>query len=103
MDRLIRGDSCIQPISGSLKMAFLEKNVVQLKKLPDGTRKRMKVDTEADIIKIAGTLGSFDLSASYGVPAGLAETMDIAAQVAVAAGMEALKSAGLVSGKSNDP
>lgn len=29
--------------------------------------------------------------------------MDIAAQVAVAAGMEALKSAGLVSGKSNDP
>lgn len=40
---------------------------------------------------------------SYGVPAGLAETMDIAAQVAVAAGLEALKSAGLVSGKSNDP
>ena len=29
--------------------------------------------------------------------------MDIAAQVAVAAGMEALKSAGLVSGKSSDP
>lgn len=103
MDRLIRGDSCIHPVSGSIKMAFLEKNVVQLKKLPDGTRKRMKVDTEADIIKIAGTLGSFDLTSSYGVPAGLAETMDIAAQIAVAAGMEALKSAGLVSGKSNDP
>lgn len=103
MGRLIRGDSCIRPISGSLKMAFLEKNVVQVKKLPDGTKKRIKVDTEADVIKLAGTLGSFDLTASYGVPQGLAETMDIAAQVAVAAGMEALKSAGLVSGKSNDP
>eukprot|EP00535_Pseudo-nitzschia_heimii_P010806 CAMPEP_0197197610 /NCGR_PEP_ID=MMETSP1423-20130617/32955_1 /TAXON_ID=476441 /ORGANISM="Pseudo-nitzschia heimii, Strain UNC1101" /LENGTH=1107 /DNA_ID=CAMNT_0042651435 /DNA_START=60 /DNA_END=3383 /DNA_ORIENTATION=- len=102
MDRLIRADSCINPISGSLKMAFLEKNVVQIKKLPDGTKKRIKVETEADVIKLAGTLGSFDLSASYGVPRGLAETMDIAAQVAVAAGMEALKSAGLVSGKSND-
>ena len=55
------------------------------------------------VIKVAAQLGTVDLSDSYGVPAGLAETMDIAAQVAVAAGLEALKSAGLVSGKSNDP
>lgn len=103
MDRLINGHNCIQPISGTMKMAFVDKNVVQLKKLPDGTRKKVKVDNEAAIIKLAGSLGHFDLTASYGVPAGLAETMDIAAQVAVAAGMEALKSAGLVSGKTNDP
>jgi len=100
---LIRADNCIKPISGSLKMAFLEKNVVQLKKFPDGTTKRIKVDTEDQVIKVAGMLASFDLTKSYGVPRGLAETMDIAAQVAVASGMEALKSAGLVSGKSNDP
>lgn len=103
MKRLIQADSCIHPVSGAYKMAMLEKNVVQVKKFPDGTSKRMKVDTEADVIKLAGVLGAFDLSKSYGVPRGLAETMDIAAQVAVAAGMEALKSAGLVSGKSNDP
>jgi len=103
LDKLLRAENCIQPISGSLKMAFLEKNVVQLKKFPDGTSKKVRVDTEEEVIKLAGTLGSFDLTASYGVPRGLAETMDIAAQVAVAAGMEALKSAGLVSGKSNDP
>ena len=54
-------------------------------------------------MKLAAQLGYLDLSASYGVPAGLAETMDVAAQVAVAAGMEALKSAGLVSGNTNDP
>ena len=103
MERLIQGESCIRPVSGSVKMAMLEKNVVQLKKFPDGTSQRFKVDKEADVIKLAAQLGSFDLSASYGVPRGLAETMDVAAQVAVAAGMEALKSAGLVSGKSNDP
>jgi 3-oxoacyl-(acyl-carrier-protein) synthase len=40
---------------------------------------------------------------STGVPFGLAQTMDVAAQVAVAAGMEALKDAGLVSGRTNDP
>jgi hypothetical protein len=103
MDRLIKGDSCIHPISGSVKMAMIDKNVVQIMKFPDGTTKRHRVDTEAEVIKLAAQLGTLDLSASYGVPRGLAETMDVAAQVAVAAGMEALKSAGLVSGKSNDP
>lgn len=103
MERLINGDSCITPISGSTKMAMLDKNVVQLKKFPDGTSQRIKVDNEGEVIKLAAQLGSFDLSASYGVPPGLAETMDVAAQVAVAAGMEALKSAGLVKGSTNDP
>ena len=87
----------------SAKAALLDKNVVQNVKLPDKTIKKVPVDTEEKIIKLAAQLGSIDLSVSYGVPPGLAETMDIAAQVAVAAGMEALKSAGLVSGKSNDP
>jgi hypothetical protein len=103
LNRLIKGVSCIQPISGSVKMAMLEKNVVQVKKSADGTSKRIPVDTEAKVIKLAAQLGSLDLSASYGVPPSLAETMDVAAQVAVAAGLEALKSAGLVGGKSNDP
>lgn len=103
MERLINGDSCITPISGSTKMAMLDKNVVQIKKSADGTSQRLKVDNEAEVIKLAAQLGSFDLSALYGVPPGLAETMDVAAQVAVAAGMEALKSAGLVRGATNDP
>ena len=103
LQKLIEGVNCIAPVSDSVMMHMLEKNVVQIKKLPDGTTKKHKVDSEAECIKLAAQLGSFDLSTSYGVPPGLAETMDVAAQVAVAAGMEALKSAGLVSGKSNDP
>lgn len=103
MERLITGVSCITSISGSTKMAMIDKNVVQLKKFPDGTTEKVKVDNESSVIKLAAQLGSFNLSTSYGVPPGLAETMDVAAQVAVAAGMEALKSAGLVKGGSNDP
>ena len=103
MERLLKGDSCITPVSGSTKMAMLDKNVVQIKKFPDGTSQRHKVDNEGEVIKLAAQLGIFDLSASYGVPVGLAETMDVAAQVAVAAGMEALKSAGLVKGATNHP
>lgn len=102
-DRLINGETCIHPVSGTVKMAMLDKNVVQLKRLPGGTTQRLKVDNEKEVIKLAAQLAPLDLTASYGVPKGLAETMDIAAQVAVAAGMEALKSAGLVKGTSNDP
>jgi 3-oxoacyl-(acyl-carrier-protein) synthase len=102
LDRLIRGDQCITPISGEAKRAMLEKNVVQIKKKPDKTIERVPVDSEEAVIKLAAQLGSFDLTESYGVPPGLAQTMDVAAQVAVAAGMEALKNAGLLSGRTND-
>jgi 3-oxoacyl-(acyl-carrier-protein) synthase len=103
LEKLIQGKQCITPVSGHDKMAMLEKNVVQVKKFKDGTTKREPVDTEAGVIKLAAQLGTFNLTTSYGVPEGLAQTMDVAAQVAVAAGLEALKDAGLVSGKSNDP
>mmetsp|Transcript_10824 Transcript_10824/g.16500 ORF Transcript_10824/g.16500 Transcript_10824/m.16500 type:complete len:1124 (+) Transcript_10824:47-3418(+) len=104
LQKLVEGKlQCIRPISGTLKMAMLDKNVVQLKKLGGGKTEAFPVNSDKDVIKVAAQLGTLDLTDSYGVPTGLAETMDIAAQVAVAAGLEALKSAGLVSGKSNDP
>lgn len=103
MDSLIRGEQCIAPISDEAKQALVEKRVVQLIKHKDKTTERVPVDSEASVIKLAAQLGSFDLTESYGVPPSLAQTMDTAAQVAVAAGMEALKDAGLVSGLSNDP
>ncbi|KAL7538955.1 hypothetical protein ACHAXR_011948 [Thalassiosira sp. AJA248-18] len=104
LQRLVEGTiQCIRPISGTLKMAMLDKNVVQVKKYPGGKTERFAISSDKDVIKVAAQLGPLDLNENYGVPVGLAETMDIAAQVAVAAGLEALKSAGLVSGKSNDP
>ena len=103
LDRLVRGDQCITPVSPSLRDAMLEKKVVQLVKHPDKTVERRPVDSNKEVIKLAAQLGSLSLPKNYGVARGLADTMDVAAQVAVAAGLEALKSAGLVSGKSSDP
>jgi 3-oxoacyl-(acyl-carrier-protein) synthase len=103
LQTLLEGHNCITPISGSTKMALLEKNVVQIHKHKDGSVQKIAVDSQDEVIKLAAQLGDIDLTASYGVPAGLAETMDVAAQVAVAAGMEALKSAKLVTGRTADP
>jgi 3-oxoacyl-(acyl-carrier-protein) synthase len=103
LDRLVQGKNCIKPVSQKLRNAMLEKKVVQIVKGPDGCIQRRPVESEKDVIKLAAQLGFLSLPESYGVARGLADTMDVAAQVAVAAGLEALKSAGLVSGKSSDP
>lgn len=104
LERLVRGEQCIEPIPENVKQAMVEKHVNRLTKLPDG-RVKKEVCTSDKVIQVAAQLQicTIDLSGRYGVPPGLAETMDVAAQVAVAAGMEALKSAGLVSGLSNHP
>ena len=102
LDRLVQGDQCIKPVSQSLRNAMLEKKVVQLVKHPDKTVERKPVDSDKEVIKLAAQLGNLSLPERYGVARGLADTMDMAAQVAVAAGLEALKSAGLVSGNSSD-
>ena len=103
MDSLIRGEQCIAPVSDEAVQAMVEKKVVQLKKYANKTVEKVPVDSAAAAIKLAAQLGEFNLTDSYGVPVSLAQTMDVAAQVAVAAGMEALKNAGLVTGRSNDP
>ena len=64
---------------------------------------KIRLDIEDEHIKLASQLGTIYLALSYGVPAGLPETMDVASQVAVAAGLKALKSTWIVTGTTNDP
>ena len=47
------------------------------------------------MIKLAGRGGSFDLAEEYGVPAKLIEALDITTQLAMAAGLDALREAGI--------
>jgi len=101
LEALVTGQQCIAPISDITKQHLVAKNVVQIKKSKDGTITRHPVISPSDTISLAAQIGSVNLSLSYGIPPSLAETMDKAAQVAVAAGFEALKDAGLVSGRSN--
>jgi len=102
LSKLIQGKVLISNISSKTRQAMLEKNVVQLLKCPNGVSKKIQVKNDDEVIHLAGVLGSLDMTRSYGVPPGLAKTMDLASQVAVAAGLEALKDAGLVSGASSN-
>jgi hypothetical protein len=96
--RLINGDMCITPIPGDVKQEMLTKNVNLLIKNKDGSQVKKPVQTEQENIQFCATLGNFHLT-YYGVPESIASTMDRAVQIAVAAGLEALKDARIVTGE----
>jgi hypothetical protein len=80
--RIISGDNFITPISNDVKDAMLEKNVILLKKSPDGSQEKVKVETYADNINLSANIVQSNLS-SYGVPTSIVNTMDVAVQVRI--------------------
>ena len=96
--RIINGQNCILPMPGKVMDEMLSRNVVQLHKHKDGTQSKKRLTESTDMINLCAALGNFDLT-KYGVNASIAATMDRAVQVAVAAGLEALKDAGIVTGE----
>jgi hydroxymethylglutaryl-CoA synthase len=94
--RILQGESCISPVPDTVKDNMLEKNVVELIKSKDGMTKKT-LRTYEESINLRASLGQVDLT-HYGVSESIVNTMDRAVQVAVAAGLEALKDAGIVHG-----
>lgn len=98
IERIINGESFITPIPDAIKDDMLEKSMFETVKTADGTLVKIPIKTYERSINISASLGRFSLS-SYGVSASIVSTMDKAVQVAIAAGLEALKDAGIVSGE----
>lgn len=98
IDYLLEGNNCIEKVPEEVKESMLDKNIVQLKKV-DGERLSVPVKSVDECIQVAAVTKPVDLASDYGISPALAGTMDPASQIAVAAGLEALKKAGLVSGK----
>ena len=98
IQRIINGEQCISLIPNNVRDSMINKNVVQLVKNKDGSQTKKSISTYDEQIAICASIGQFSLT-SYGVPESIASTMDIAVQVSVAAGLEALKDAKIVSGE----
>jgi len=99
--RIIDGESFIHQVPTSVKDSMLEKNVVLVKKNKStgAVDQKVRISAHEHNINLCASIGQqLDLQ-SYGVPAGICNTMDRAVQVAVAAGLEALKDAGIVTGE----
>lgn len=99
LDRLLDGENCIEQLSTSVKDAMLARNIVVSRKDSEGKAVQARIDSHAQGIQVAATIKPVDLEADYGVSGRIAASMDEPTQLAVAAGLDALKNAGLTRGR----
>ncbi len=93
--RILRGEQFIDLIPERFRRKMLEKRITRLVKAEDGGGSFQVITDPDEVIKLAGRGGSFDLSEEYGVPAKLVEALDTTTQLAFAAGIDALREAGI--------
>ncbi|GAP15606.1 polyketide synthase module [Longilinea arvoryzae] len=94
VDRILRGDQFIEPLSDEKRRGMLERRVTRLVKSEAGAQ-MVTIDSLDQTIKLAGQSGDFDLAEEFGVPRDRVEATDISTQLAIAAGIEALRDAGI--------
>ncbi len=94
VDRLLRGENMIGDISAEDREAMATKKITRLVKHEDGSGVMVPVDDVADVLKLAGRKGKFDLG-EWEIPDRWRESLDRTTEMAIAAGLLALQDAGL--------
>jgi acyl transferase domain-containing protein/NADP-dependent 3-hydroxy acid dehydrogenase YdfG/uncharacterized ubiquitin-like protein YukD len=94
IQRILRGDNFIDSMPEDARQDMLQKRVTRLNKNESGATLEMIEDIERTV-KLAGQHGAFDLGDEFGVPAERSDTYDISTQLAIGAGIEALRDAGI--------
>jgi malonyl CoA-acyl carrier protein transacylase len=93
--RILRGEQFVDLIPERFRKLILKKRVTRVVKSEDGSGRFETITDPDEVIKLAGRPGRFDLTEEYGVPAKLVEALDITTQLAMAAGLDALREAGI--------
>ncbi|MCO5184687.1 MAG: SDR family NAD(P)-dependent oxidoreductase [Anaerolineae bacterium] len=93
--RILQGEQFVDLIPARFRKKMVDKRIVRLVKAEDGSGSFATIDDTDDVIKLAGRPGSFDLAEEYGVPEKLIEALDMTTQLAMAAGLDALREAGI--------
>ncbi len=93
--RILRGDQFIDLIPARLRQAMLDKHITRLVKSDNGGASFETLSDVADVIKLAGRGGAFDLEAEFGVSAERVAALDRVTSLAIAAGLDALRDAGI--------
>src|ERR1700686_3809255 len=93
--RILRGDQFIDLIPPRLRKAMLDKQITRLVKSDNGGPTFETINNVADVIKLAGRGGAFDLAKEFGISADRLAALDRATQLAIAVGLDALRDAGI--------
>ncbi len=93
--RLLRGDQFIDLIPTRFRQAIADKHITRLVKRGDDDPTFETISSQADVIKLAGRAGAFDPVAEFGVSADRLPALDRSTQLAIGAGIDALRDAGI--------
>jgi len=93
--RILRGDQFIDSIPARFRRAMLDKHITRLMKSENGEPTFETITSVADVIKLAGRGGAFNLEDEFGIPRERVAALDRDTQLAIAAGIEALRDAGI--------
>lgn len=91
---ILNGTVLIEPLPEELRQKILERRIVRVMKSESGAQ-MVPIEDLEQTIKLAGQRGQFDPAAEFGIPQNLVESTDISTQLAMAAGIEALRDAGI--------
>ncbi len=92
--RILRGDQFIDIIPARFRRAMVDKHITRLVKNDNGGAFET-ISNVADVIKLAGRGGAFDLEKEFGVSAERVAALDRDTQLAIAVGLDALRDAGI--------
>ena len=82
-------------IPARFRRAMLDKHITRLVKSENGGARFETINDVADVIKLAGRGGAFDLESEFGISADRMAALDRVTQLAIAAGIDALRDAGI--------
>ena len=92
--RLLRGENMIEALPEKFRGKMLEKQVTRLLKSPAGAEMQL-IENLEETIGLAGQRGSFDMVKDFAFPPERQDALDISTQLAISAGIEALRDASI--------
>ena len=95
VERILRGDQFISAIPKQFRQAMLDKHIRRLVKSEKGEATFESITDIEDVIKLAGRGGAFDLESEFGVPSEHLAALDRVTRLAIGAGIDALRDAGI--------
>ena len=92
--RLLDGEQFIDVIPVRIREAMVDKHITRLVKSEHGGPRFEVIEDPSEVVKLAGRMGAFDL-AEFGVPEERIPALNIVTRLALGAGIEALRDAGI--------
>jgi acyl transferase domain-containing protein/NAD(P)-dependent dehydrogenase (short-subunit alcohol dehydrogenase family)/acyl carrier protein len=93
--RILRGEQFVDQIPERFRKRMVGKRIVRIVKSEDGSGSFETINDQDNVIRLAGRPGYFDLAEEYGISEKLVKALDITTQLAMAAGLDALREAGI--------